>query len=149
VNEQAAQIINIGDATDESRRQALHRELCALLAIGSIDELRAFGVIARRVMGKGRESYGPTDLKTDRRDFKTEKADEKTDWLWYDALDEIRSNDERLEKLRSDAALELAEATRIAEANKHPGVLPEPLATFELREPMAVFEVLMPKQVES
>lgn len=108
VEEKTAQLRQ--DSDDEVRRGALACELCVLICTGSLDELRAFGVIARRVMGKGREIYGPLDLRRDRRDFRKERADEKADWIWYDAILEVIENDERLERLRCEAADRVAAA---------------------------------------
>lgn len=93
---------------DETRREALARELCALICTCSIDELRAFGVIARKVMTKGRESYGPTVLATDKRDFLAEAGDEFLDAIWYVALHVVSKHDQRLERLRCEAADEIA-----------------------------------------
>lgn len=83
-------------------------EIVALLKHCSRDELRAFLVIARRVMGKGRKTYGPTILANDARNFKHEKAAEKADWIWYDALDEV--------------AQEYDDAADRAECEKHDAV---------------------------
>ena len=65
-------------------------EIASLLSRCSPDELAAFGVIARKVMGQGRESYGPTILANDARNFRREAADEITDAIWYWALDEVQ-----------------------------------------------------------
>jgi len=65
-------------------------EVVSILRTCSRDELAAFAVIARKVMGPGRVAYGPTDLTVDRRDFRREAADEIVDAVWYWALDEVR-----------------------------------------------------------
>lgn len=64
-------------------------DIHALLARGSRDELRAFLVIARRVMGGGRKQYGPLILSNDTRDFKREAADEAADLVWYVAIQQV------------------------------------------------------------
>lgn len=69
---------------------ALIDEVISILRTCSRDELAAFAVIARKVMGPGRVVYGPTNLLVDRRDFRREAADEITDMIWYWALDEVR-----------------------------------------------------------
>ena len=45
-------------------RPALIGELRGLLEIASDDELAAFAVIARKVMGRGRKDYGATNIAT-------------------------------------------------------------------------------------
>lgn len=70
-------------------RPALIGELRGLLEIASDDELAAFAVIARRVMGGGRVQYGPLDLATDKRNFAKEAADEAADLLWYAAIQKV------------------------------------------------------------
>ena len=71
-------------------RSATLGELRGLLDIASDDELAAFAVIARKVMGRGREQYGATNLATDVRDFVKEAADEFVDAAWYLALDIVQ-----------------------------------------------------------
>ena len=70
-------------------RALLIGELRGLLDIASDDELAAFAVIARRVMGGGRTQYGPLDLAADKRDFAKEAADEAADLLWYAAIQAV------------------------------------------------------------
>jgi hypothetical protein len=65
-------------------------DVTALLARTSTDELRAFAVIARRVMGGGREAYGPLILGNDTRDFAREAGEEIADAFWYLALVEVQ-----------------------------------------------------------
>jgi hypothetical protein len=65
-------------------------EVTALLGHTSMDELRAFECIARRVMGKGRDTYGPTILGNDTRDFAREAGEEIADAFWYLALMEAQ-----------------------------------------------------------
>lgn len=76
-------------------------EIIALLRPASRDELRAFTVIARRVMGVGRKQYGPTIVANDTRDFRKEGADELADYMWYVALQEVRDADRREEEAAS------------------------------------------------
>lgn len=70
-------------------RPSILAEIHALLESGSIDELRAFRVIARRVMSGGRDQYGPLVLSNDARDFRKEAADECADLLWYVAIQQV------------------------------------------------------------
>jgi hypothetical protein len=76
-------------------------EVHAILSRTSMDELRAFAVIARRVMGAGRKVYGPTIIANDARDYKQEAAEECFDATWYFALDHVRRRD-RLERFNED-----------------------------------------------
>ena len=67
-------------------RSTLLGELRGFMQRASDDELRAFYVIASRVMGGGRDQYGPLHLANDARDFAKEAADEAADLLWYQAI---------------------------------------------------------------
>lgn len=81
-------------------------EVIGILRQCSRDELAAFAVIARKVMGPGRVAYGPTDLTVDRRKFRREAADEITDAVWYWALDTVRR--QMVSRPRVDAFIEAA-----------------------------------------
>lgn len=74
----------------ETNRNALLTSIAALLSKGSTDELRAFHVIASKVMGQGRETYGPTHLANDPRDFMHEGGQEGVDAVWYFALEIVK-----------------------------------------------------------
>lgn len=71
----------------------MQQEIRVLMSGASSDELRAFLVIARRVMTGGRKQYGPLDLATDRRSWSREAADEMADYLWYCAIREVVAAD--------------------------------------------------------
>lgn len=65
-------------------------DLQSILDRCSADERAAFEVIARKVMGQGRKTYGPTVLSNDPRDFRREAADELVDALFYWSLEEVK-----------------------------------------------------------
>lgn len=96
--------------SDAERRDALARALCARIsdARRTIDELRVLDVILTRISGGGYEQYGGLNLATDKRDFRKETSDEFADGLWYMAAHVVATNDARLERLRCEAADEIA-----------------------------------------
>jgi hypothetical protein len=78
----------------------LAARLCTWINAGSLDELRACDFILSRIFGVGRANYGPTDLRTDKRDFRKESAEELADHLWYAALEYVRREDQRLRAVK-------------------------------------------------
>jgi len=94
---------------ESTARDALARSLCARIctASRSRDELR---VIDRVLSGleQGAEIYGALDLARDERDFGVEGEQELRDFLVYAAAREIAAIDRRLERLRCEAADEIA-----------------------------------------
>jgi hypothetical protein len=94
--------------SDVTRRDAIQRCVAARLCSLSIDELRVLDVITTRMIGVGRESYGPLDLGREERDWKAEQASEYADAIFYGACHEVATNDRRLERLRCEAADEIA-----------------------------------------
>lgn len=77
-----------------------------LPALG-LDEMR---VVERQIekMLRARDQYGELHLDRDHRDFMTEAAEEHRDAVFYLLVDELVRNDQRLERLRCEAADELA-----------------------------------------
>lgn len=99
---------HVPSSVDTTRRDAIQRCLAGRLGALSIDELRVLDVITTRMIGLGRDMYGPLDLSRERRDWRGEQASEYADAIFYGACHEVASNDERLERLRCDAADEIA-----------------------------------------
>ncbi len=91
-----------------TRREAFVRLIASRLPTLSLDELRVVDVILGRVIGKGRDSYGPLNLGTDQRDFVAEASDELADAIWYLGCNIVAKNDARLERLRCEAEDEIA-----------------------------------------
>lgn len=92
---------------ERARHEALVRTIGARLPAFSVDELRVFDRLFDRVL-RGRVDYGPLDLARDDRDFGAEAADELTDTLFYLCARDVAANDRRLERLRCEAADEIA-----------------------------------------
>jgi hypothetical protein len=93
---------------DTTRRDALARTIASRLLSLSEDELRVIDVVTSRIIGLGRNSYEPLDLARDERDWSKEAAEEMADALFYLAAHAVAANDRRLERLRCEAADELA-----------------------------------------
>jgi hypothetical protein len=93
---------------DTTRRDALARTVASRLISLSEDELRVIDVITSRIIGLGRNSYEPLDLARDERDWTKEAAEELADTLFYLAAREVAANDRRIERLRCEAADEIA-----------------------------------------
>lgn len=66
-------------------------DLISLLRRANRDERAAISYVVGRVMGIGRENYGPLVIRNDARDFRKERADELADWLWYAAIEEVKA----------------------------------------------------------
>lgn len=99
----------MSDATPKAERDARERCIATIVLPGlNNDELRVLEVIGLRMLRIGRETHGPLDLSRERRDWRTEGALELADRIFYDACEEIARNDERLERLRCEAADEIA-----------------------------------------
>ncbi len=112
VVERAADVCAIS-TPDTIRRDARERFIAsAILPQLNDDELRVLEVLGLRMLKLGRPEYGPLDLRKPR-DWKTMRAEESADRLFYDACDEIATNEERLERLRCEAADELAAANPV------------------------------------
>lgn len=62
------------------------------LSTFSEDERRVFRLLATRIEA-GRSKYGPLNLSEDRRDFRRESAEERTDALFYDLVEDLRRGD--------------------------------------------------------
>jgi hypothetical protein len=93
---------------DALRQDALASSIAIRLPLCSLDELRVIDVILERVLKVGRDSYAPLDLARDERDWGREAADELADALFYLAAREVAATDRRLERLRCEAADEIA-----------------------------------------
>jgi hypothetical protein len=94
------------DATDAARVEALVRTLAVRLRLCSEDELRVLDILLRR-LELGRERYGYLDLSKPR-DWKLEGAEEILDFAIYEACDIQVKRDAARERLRAEAAAELA-----------------------------------------
>ena len=90
-------------------RDAKVRSLCARLNDdrASESEIDVADALWARIE-KGRESYGPMNLANDPREWSTEQCEELLDYLVYRRIADIVRVNERLERLRCDAADELA-----------------------------------------
>lgn len=96
------------DEPQDEQTAALGRSIARRLALCSRDELRVVDVILERIMKVGRESYAPLDLARDERDWDKEAAEELADTLFYLAARHVAATDRRLERMRCEAADELA-----------------------------------------
>lgn len=94
------------------RRNAEELTVRYLLPALGLDELRVLGVIASRMV-KARPQYGELDLDSDPRDFRVEGAEELADFVAYFAMREVAAMDRRLERLRCEAADEMAKTRPI------------------------------------
>ncbi len=88
------------------RRDALARTFSVRLLLCNEDELRVLDVILGR-LELGRDRYGHLDLAKSR-DWDAEEAEELLDARIYRACDVIQKRDARLERLRCEAADEIA-----------------------------------------
>lgn len=61
----------------------IRAQIEGMLPAMSLDELRVLREICTRVNG-ARESYGPLELSTDRRDWRRERANELFDAMFYE-----------------------------------------------------------------
>lgn len=104
----ATAVRDLESGSDVTRRDAIQRCVAARLCSLSIDELRVLDVITTRMVSVGRDSYGPLDLAREERDWKAEQANEYADAIFYGACHEVAANDARLERLRCEAADEIA-----------------------------------------
>ena len=93
---------------NSTRRDAVLRCVAARLPSLTLDELRVVDTVLSRMIGIGRDHYGQLDLAREQRDWKAEQAAEWADALFYGACHEVAANDRRLERLRCDAADEMA-----------------------------------------
>lgn len=97
------------NSTPKAERDARERSIAAIILPQlNNDELRVLETIGLRMLRIGRETHGPLVLERERRDWKAEAAAELADRLFYDACYEIATNDARLERLRCEAADEIA-----------------------------------------
>ncbi len=67
------------------------REIAELTARGNDDELEVLLHVARRLMGVGRDTYGPLDLSTDGRDWRAQRQEEVWDALVYTAIEDVKA----------------------------------------------------------
>lgn len=97
--------------TDTTRRDAIARDICRRICDSrrSLDELRVVDQVLAG-LERGADDYGPLDLARDQRDFGKEAAEELRDCLVYLAARAVAENDRRLERLRCEAADEIAAA---------------------------------------
>jgi hypothetical protein len=65
--------------------------ILAMLSTASQDERRVIFYVTRRLMGKGRKTYGPLHADSDDRDFGHEQSTEAIDALIYWASDVIKN----------------------------------------------------------
>ena len=65
--------------------------ILAMLSTASQDERRVVFYVTRRLMGKGRKTYGPLHADSDARDFGHEQSTEAIDALIYWASDVIKN----------------------------------------------------------
>lgn len=98
---------------DTTRRDALERSVAARLPMLGEDELSVIDTIVTRISSGGRDQYGELHIATDRRDYYAEAGDEFADALWYMAAQVVRRSNERRERLRCEAADELARTTPV------------------------------------
>lgn len=94
-------------------RDALEAEVIDIVKQLSRDELRVFRFMGQRMIRIGHGKYGPLDLEADRRSWKKERAEERSDWAFYDSCSEIAAEDARQERVRcfkADEAFARAEA---------------------------------------
>jgi hypothetical protein len=103
----------ISTPEQRSRVNALARCVAGRLALCSEDELRVIDDLLGR-LEKGRDAYGPLDLATDDRDWAREEFEEQLDAALYRSFARIRRRDEQLERLRCEAADEIAATDPIA-----------------------------------
>jgi len=89
------------------RRNATERCVRSMLPALGLDELRVVETVVSRLL-KARDQYGELNLDEDPRDFRVEAAEELADFIAYGAMREVAANDRRLERLRCEAADELA-----------------------------------------
>lgn len=100
-------------ADEERRKDALARWLCAQITSCTFDELRVIAVRVER-MAKARPHYGGLDLANDPRDFKREAAEENIDRGFYLDCLLVKRQDEERDRLRCEAADELARTNPVA-----------------------------------
>jgi hypothetical protein len=75
--------------TPDESREALERQLDAVVGELGDDELRVMVTLARRLL-EGQRCYGKLSLATDSRDWKKERSAEIQDLLIYDAFEVLR-----------------------------------------------------------
>lgn len=88
-------------STTTEAARALRRNIQVRAEACSHDELRAIDRFLAR-LEVGRETYGPLDLATNRRsldDWREELAQEREDWLVYQAIVEVVEHDRRVEAI--------------------------------------------------
>lgn len=75
---------------DQTRRDARARTIATVILPGlNDDELRVLEVIGLRILRIGRETHGPLDIRSERRNWRREGAAELADRIFYDAVEEI------------------------------------------------------------
>lgn len=94
--------------TDSARRDALARSIEVRLSLCNEDELRVVDVVLGR-LETGRDRYGFLDL-SKARDWDAEEAEELLDARIYRACDVLKRRDEKLKRLRCEAADETSRA---------------------------------------
>lgn len=97
----------------EARCTAIRRSIAALGNALGLDELRVIEAMAERLV-RHRVEYGELDVARDTRDWIAEAADEHRDAVFYMLVDQVVRNDQRLERLRCEAADELARMDPVA-----------------------------------
>jgi hypothetical protein len=111
--DRAASAHAITNPEQRSRVAALARCIAGRLALCSEDELKVVDDLLAR-LEKGRDAYGPLDLSRDDRDWHREELEEQLDAALYRSFARIRRRDEQLERLRCEAADEIAATDPIA-----------------------------------
>jgi broad specificity phosphatase PhoE len=104
----ASRAADLQSGRTATQHGAVLRCIASRLHSLSLDELRVLDVITTRMVAIGRDTYGPLDLSRETRDWKAEQAAEYADSIFYGACHEVAANDARLERLRCEAADEIA-----------------------------------------
>jgi hypothetical protein len=65
------------------KKRELVKRLGVAFAKMNNDELEVLVTVAERLMGPGRDQYGPLDIDSDGRDWKQEGFEEGIDWIVY------------------------------------------------------------------
>jgi hypothetical protein len=104
------------------RRNAVEGSLRGMLPGLGLDELRILERQAEKMLRHKRE-YGELVIATDGRNHRAEAADEHRDALFYMLVEEIKRSDERIDRLRCEAADEIASLSISDEEERHASVM--------------------------